>query len=243
MAFPDSAPRVPEGTRVYAVGDIHGRADLLGAMIAEIERDLSRNPCEDVVEIFLGDYVDRGPHSRDVIQMLKQDPSHDGERICLRGNHEDILLDFLEDPEILILWLQNGGMPTLASYGIEPPAEVGASTMREMRDRLRDAVSEDLAFLNGLGLTHVEGDYLFVHAGIRPGVPLEAQEPEDLMWIREPFLEFEGPLPFCVVHGHTPVETPLIAPFHIDIDTGAVMTGRLTCLVLEDETRRFLTTG
>ncbi|MDQ0315197.1 metallophosphoesterase family protein [Amorphus orientalis] len=243
MPFPDSPPRVPDGTRIYAVGDIHGRADLLGAILAEIERDLTRNPCDDVVEIFLGDYIDRGGHSRAVIDMLREDPSHDGERICLKGNHEDMLLEFLEDPEVLILWMQNGGQPTLSSYGITPPAEVSAKTVNQVRDQLSEALGPQRAFLSGLATSHVEGDYLFVHAGIRPGVSLEAQEPEDLMWIREPFLSFDGPLPHCVVHGHTPVEQPEIRPFRIDIDTGAVMSGVLTCLVLEEETRRFLSTG
>ncbi|WP_367197084.1 metallophosphoesterase family protein [Amorphus sp. 3PC139-8] len=243
MAFPETAPRVPEGTRIYAVGDVHGRADLLGRILAEIERDVTRNPCDDIVEVFLGDYVDRGPSSQEVLRMLQADPAHDGERICLKGNHEEMVLDFLDDPELLVLWMQNGGRPTLQSYGVSPPAEVGRTTIGQARDQLREALGRDLDFLKKLKLSHVEGDYLFVHAGIRPGVALEAQDPEDLMWIREPFLSHAGPLPYFVVHGHTPVEAPEIKPFRLDIDTGAVASDVLTCLVLEEETRRFLTTG
>tara|TARA_R110002020_G_scaffold16871_103_gene59925 strand:+ start:284 stop:1018 length:735 start_codon:yes stop_codon:yes gene_type:complete len=243
MPFPDTAPRVPEGTRIYAIGDVHGRADLLEALLAEIDRDLYRHPSDDIVEIFVGDYVDRGPASKKVLEILQDDPHHDGERICLKGNHEDMLLDFLEDPELLILWMQNGGQPTLASYGITPPAEVGQASMSKIRDELAEAMGDDIGFIRKLPLTHVEGDFLFVHAGIRPGVPLEAQDPEDLMWIREPFLSHMAPFPHCVVHGHTPVEAPDVRPFRIDIDTGAVSSGVLTCLVLENETRRFLSTG
>ncbi|WP_018700077.1 metallophosphoesterase family protein [Amorphus coralli] len=243
MPFPETAPRTPEGTRIYAIGDVHGRADLLEAMLAEIDRDLVRHPCDDVVEIYVGDYVDRGPASKAVLDILQDDARHDGERICLKGNHEDMLLDFLEDPELLILWMQNGGQQTLASYGITPPAEVGQKSMAEIRSELRSALGRHFNFLSNLPLTHVEGDYLFVHAGIRPGVALKQQDPEDLMWIREPFLSFPGPLPHCVVHGHTPVDAPEVRPFRIDIDTGAAVTGTLTCLVLEDETRRFLSTG
>lgn len=243
MPFPDSAPRIPEGTRIYAIGDVHGRADLLEALLAEIDRDLYRHPSDDIVEIFIGDYVDRGPSSKKVLEILQDDPHHDGERVCLKGNHEDMVLDFIEDPELLVLWLQNGGQPTLASYGITPPAEVGQASMTRIRDDLVEAMGDDVGFIRKLPLTHVEGDYLFVHAGIRPGVPLDAQDPEDLMWIREPFLSYMAPFPHCVVHGHTPVERPDVRPFRIDIDTGAVSSGVLTCLVLENETRRFLSTG
>ncbi|MGX1306747.1 serine/threonine protein phosphatase 1 [Amorphus suaedae] len=242
MSYPDTAPRIPEGTRIYAIGDVHGRADLLELLLSEIDRDLYRHPCDDIVEVFVGDYVDRGPQTKKVLEVLRDDPHHDGERVCLKGNHEDMLLDFLEDPELLILWLQNGGQPTLASYGITPPAEVGRASMTQIRDELAEAMGDDVGFLSGLPLTHVEGDYLFVHAGIRPGVPLEAQDPEDLLWIREPFLSHMAPFPHCVVHGHTPVEQPDVRPFRIDIDTGAVASGVLTCLVLETETRRFLRT-
>jgi serine/threonine protein phosphatase 1 len=226
---------------LYAVGDIHGRADLLAALEKLIVADLRHRGGKDALLIFLGDYVDRGPRSSAVIERLVQGfalPS-----AHLRGNHEQILLDFLDDPELGDLWRRNGGMETLASYGVDV-GEIAlgrgfARTARDLRSRIPAA---HLSFLNGLKLSLTVGRYFFCHAGVRPGVPLEAQAADDLMWIREPFILSRADFGKIVVHGHTPVETPELLPNRINIDTGAFLTGKLTCLAIDGAATRFLST-
>lgn len=244
---PPKAPaRVPPATRVYAIGDIHGRADLLERMEALIDADAVNAPERRVI-IFLGDYIDRGLESAQVIDRLIETPQSGFERVFLCGNHEEAMLNFLENAADGPLWLGNGGDAALYSYGVRiktalPYAERLATLQADLRTKVP---ASHLAFLRGLKRMHAEGDYLFVHAGVRPGVAIEAQSADDLIWIREPFLSARGDLGKIVVHGHTinaDGEQPEIRPNRIGIDTGAYATGKLTCLVLEGESRRFLQT-
>lgn len=235
---------VPEGTRVYAVGDVHGRADLLDRLHESIRQDAAAAPTERRVLVHLGDYVDRGLGSREVLDRLAGDLLPGFERVDLIGNHDAWLLAFLDDPGIGPLWLANGGLETLLSYGVPRPAD-GPPAERYARmsaDLAAALPPEHLRVLRALVRTHREGDYLFVHAGIRPGVALADQREEDLLWIREPFLDDESDHGVIVVHGHTIAERPEVRDNRIGIDTGAFATGRLTCLVLEGGGYRFLQT-
>jgi serine/threonine protein phosphatase 1 len=235
---------VPAGTRVYAIGDIHGRADLLREIRGRIEEDVRRAPIERPVAVYLGDYVDRGLESRAVIDLLLEEPLPGFVSVHLKGNHEDFLLRFLTDATVGPVWLNNGGAATLYSYG------VGLGDGPHLEDRVLHAQAALVAalppahkaFLESLQTMHVEGDYVFVHAGIRPGVPLEHQTPHDLMWIREEFLSSRAVHPKTVVHGHSITFTPEMKPNRIGIDTGAYATGTLTALVLERTKRDFLHT-
>jgi len=192
---------------------------------------------------YLGDYVDRGHDSRGVIDLLLEDPPDGFERVFLKGNHEDMLLHFLAEPADGPLWLINGGRETLMSYGVRQAPGVGGIAFDTLRDDFARALPpEHRDFLLRLVLTHREGDYLFVHAGIRPGVAVEAQDENDLIWIREDFLLSDRPHDQVVVHGHTPTMAPEQRANRIGIDTGAYATGRLTCLALEGTERRFLVT-
>lgn len=223
---------VPEGSAAWAVGDVHGRADLLESMLRRIEADAASVAAARKVAVFLGDYVDRGADSRGVIERLCSWDPAGIERVFLRGNHEIMALDAMSDPDdapATALWEANGGLRTMESYGAGSVAEL-ARLMPERHAR----------FLRSLRATHREGGYLFVHAGIRPGVPLEDQDPEDLAWIREPFLASDEDHGFCVVHGHTVADAPCDRGNRIGIDTGAYRTGVLTAVALEGEGRRFL---
>lgn len=239
------AARVPEDTRVYAIGDIHGRADLLAELLEAIRADAARAPERRQVLVTLGDYVDRGDWTRHVVDMLLEDPLPGAELVTLKGNHEELLLRFLEAPEeVARLWIGNGGDATLRSYGIEPSRYLGlADDWQRMSRLLAEALPEaHRRFYEGLRLHHSEGCYLFVHAGIRPGVPLAEQTAETLLWVRDLFLSSDADHGAVVVHGHTVAWAPEERPNRIGIDTGAFMTGRLTCLVLAGEERRFLST-
>ena len=236
---------VPQGIRVYAVGDIHGRADLLRRLLGLIEADNALQSKAEVWLIFLGDYIDRGPASRDVIDILMQDPPFADKVVRLRGNHEDAMLAFLDDPTRGRIWLEWGGLATLMSYGVRVPSDMPPDKRFDhMSNRLRDLLPpEHRDFLAGLPLEETVGDYLFVHAGVNPRVPLDRQDAFDLTTIRSPFLEWGEPLGKMVVHGHTiSAEGPVFLPWRIGIDTGAYATGRLTALVLEGEERRVVTT-
>jgi len=240
---PPEHPKLPAGLRVYAVGDIHGRYDLLNAIAAAIGRDLAVVPPERSIEIFLGDYIDRGPDSRHVLEWMVSGRPVADERICLLGNHEDMLLQVLDDAEATRPWLQNGGLATLLSYGAVRPESLAELTLDEARAAFVAAFpAEHRAFVEGLPRLKKLGGYVFVHAGLRPGRPVEEQDPHDLVWIRDAFLFSRADFGACVVHGHTPAEAPEVLPNRINIDTGAFFTGRLTCLVLEREDRRFLQT-
>jgi serine/threonine protein phosphatase 1 len=228
-------PRVPEGVRVYAVGDIHGRLDLLDTLLARIDADLAGHDAEMSLQVFLGDYIDRGQASAQVIErLIRRGETHP--TICLKGNHEACLLEFLENPEVLTAWSRNGGLTTLLSYGLEPVLQTDMDTRSILSAELAEVMpARHLAFLSGLPLTFTCGDFLFVHAGVRPGIPFARQREEDLLWIRDAFLCHEAAFEKIVVHGHTPVMEPQILANRINIDTGAYATGRLTCLRLEGE--------
>jgi serine/threonine protein phosphatase 1 len=226
-------PRLAEGTRVYAFGDIHGRADLLKQMFTEIDADLARNPVDRSMEIYLGDYIDRGPHSADTLDLLIA-RSRKRESIFLKGNHEAYFLEVLRDPAKFENWRQIGGLETMMSYGVQPLLDPDATDRDKLITLLNDAVpKEHLAFLRGLKASFACGDFFFAHAGVRPGIPLEQQQESDLLWIRNEFLDSEAQFGKFVVHGHTPVREPDIRANRINIDTGAYATGNLTLLKIE----------
>ncbi len=236
---------VAEGALVYAVGDVHGRDDLLERLISMMEVDAKTRPAHETCTlIFLGDYVDRGFHSKGVIDRLLALKPDWADVVCLKGNHEDMMIDFMLDPLHNASWLQFGGLATLASYGVKlvdgedgQPDVVKAS--KELQEKLPD---DHFAFLRDAPLTHASGDYLFVHAGIRPGVPLSAQDPHDLTFIRDEFTESKRDFGVRVVHGHTGVQNPLELPNRIAVDTIAYATGQLTAAVLQGNDVDFIVT-
>jgi serine/threonine protein phosphatase 1 len=237
--------QAPAGRRIYVVGDIHGRADLLRQLHDMILADAGRYRNRQRVVVCLGDYVDRGLESRQVVDLLLDEPLTGFEQIHLLGNHEQAMLDFLEDPGIGPAWLYYGGVATLYSYGINAQARPPEGTERFQHLSIelgRVLPPRHLRFLRRLTLHHVEGDYLFVHAGIRPGIPIDRQQPEDLLYIRDEFLNFTDTHGRIVVHGHTITNDPDVRPNRIGIDTGAFATGHLTCLVLDGPERRFFQT-
>lgn len=228
-----------DGQLVYAVGDIHGCYGLMKDLLARIAADAAgrahgRRP----VIVFLGDYVDRGPHSAKVMEALVWlRRRQDLEIRFLKGNHEQALLEFMDEPERGGPWLSFGGAETLSGYGIEPPSpEAPAETLRAARDELLERMpASHLKLLLQLEPMVVLGDYAFVHAGIRPGTPLEAQEQNDLLWIRRGFLDQPGPFPKIIVHGHTWLgEQPQLSEHRLGLDTGAYATGVLTAARMED---------
>ena len=231
---------VPEGTRIYAIGDIHGRLDLLDEVLARIDADVDRHPASDAIRVFLGDYIDRGPDSKRVIDRLI-DYCAAQPTVCLMGNHEAFLREFLNNPEILSIWGDCGGLDTLLSYGLAPAVSPNAAGQRKLASDLDGALpSSHRAFLGSLRQYFVCGDFIFVHAGVRPGIRLTEQSEEDLLWIREDFLSCQDNFGKVVVHGHTPVREPDVRPNRINIDTGAYASGILTCLVLESDNIRFI---
>jgi serine/threonine protein phosphatase 1 len=235
-------PRVPDGLRVYAIGDIHGRADLLGRLITQIADDIERSPIPTSLCVLLGDYVDRGSQSRFVLDMLSADlfPT---EMVPLRGNHEMMFLEFLSDAGAGASWRGNGGVETVHSYGIDVSGFRKGRDLEQVAHQFRSEVpAAHIEFLRKTQLSITVGDYFFCHAGIRPGVPLDLQQEEDLLWIREEFLFSEVDHGKVIVHGHTPVLEPDVRPNRINVDTGAYITGRLSALVLEEERQRFLST-
>ena len=235
---------VPDGSLVCAIGDIHGRIDLLRELEHRLVRQAERRSETRRVLVYLGDYLDRGGQSRAVIDHLIAPPPDGFERICLIGNHEEFVLRFLESPGDGSVWLMNGGRETLLSYGVSLPADMPSpdEIERAREDLMTGLPRAHLAFLRSLTLTHLEGDYLFVHAGIRPGVKLADQRPDDLLWIREPFLESKVDHGHVVVHGHTVSDKPDVRHNRIGIDTGAYASGRLTALVLSGAARQFVQT-
>jgi len=236
---------VPAGTRVYAIGDIHGRLDLLRDLHARIRDDAREYPAPRRVLIYVGDYIDRGYESRQTVDYLLGRPLPEFETVHLMGNHERTLLDFLDDASLGPGWLRYGGRETLFSYGIEWDRDLvsGEECLLRIQKELREKLpAAHRQFFSGLKLTHVEGDYLFVHAGVRPGIPVERQTQDDLLWIRDEFLDSDADHGKVVVHGHSITDTPELLPNRIGIDTGAFATGRLTCLVLEGNRQSFIST-
>jgi serine/threonine protein phosphatase 1 len=234
--FVPAPTSLPSGQRVYAIGDVHGCLDRLQAIHELIAEDLAARPAQDAVVVHLGDYVDRGPDSAGVVaQLVAGAPLPNVPTINLMGNHEHMMLAALAsgETETTELWLANGGADSLQSWGVPRSAQP-----REWPNYLP---MPHLMFLRDLALRHAVGGYLFVHAGIRPGIPLDRQSRHDLMWIREPFLSWNEPFGPVVVHGHTPRPEPVVRPNRIGIDTGAVMGGVLTCAVLEGDKLGFIT--
>ena len=246
IAFRSSAPRkkprprIPDDLRIYATGDIHGRADLLDQLFKRIDADLENDPNPHNIEIFLGDYVDRGPASQEVLNRLVQRKGTH-QTVFLKGNHEALLANFVSNPGVLENWQRVGGLETLMSYGISPSINADAHAQTTLAVDFARALPEShQRFLGDLKISFTCGDYFFVHAGVRPGIPLAQQREEDMLWIRQEFLHCEDDFTKIIVHGHTPVLQPDIRPNRINIDTGAYATGRLTCLILEADTMRIL---
>ncbi|MEZ0167924.1 metallophosphoesterase family protein [Microvirga sp. TS319] len=232
--------KIPEGLRLYVVGDIHGRADLLIELKELIAVDQEKHPARDARTVFLGDYIDRGADTKGVLEILSSQP-FPTELIPLRGNHEAMLLTFLSRHEAGRLWIQNGGLETLRSYGVDVSRVRFGRGLHEAAVHFKAVLpTAHLKFLQDLRLSFTAGDYFFCHAGIRPGIPLMQQREEDLLWIRAKFLTSTRQHEKVVVHGHTPVQEPELTLYRINLDTGAYMTGRLTCLVLEGTTKRLL---
>lgn len=232
---------VPAGERVYAIGDIHGRLDLFEALVDAIEDDdAARGPAQTTL-ILLGDLIDRGPDSAGVIRAARALGERRRVRI-LGGNHEEMLLLALHKEDVLRAFMRHGGRETVLSYAITPEA-YAAADWDKLRDLMAAAIpAEDIAFIGTFEDTIRIGDYLFVHAGIMPGVPLAEQRPGDLRWIREPFLSHAGDHGFLVVHGHTITEDVELRANRIGIDTGAFFSGRLTALGLEAGARWMIET-
>lgn len=249
MMFRKKPPREGEplgapGHRAYVVGDVHGRLDLLDRLLGSIQTDLERRPAKKSVLVFVGDLIDRGPDSAGVIERLSSYDRPGVRPVFLLGNHEEVLLRILDGDVSLVLdWLSFGGAQCLASYGLDP------APLRELEPSaalaaIRDAVpAAHSRFLQGFADTFRFGDYLIVHAGIRPGIELSQQLQSDLRWIRHPFLGDDSDHGFVVVHGHTISDEVEIRDNRIGIDTGAYSSGVLTALAIEGEKRWFLDTA
>lgn len=235
----------PDGTRVYAIGDIHGRADLLTELYEMIRADAARYTDLRKVLVYIGDYVDRGMQSKEVVDVVIDQPLPGFEIVHLKGNHEDLMLDFLEDTRNADIWLENGGKATLYSYGVHPDGNVAPDERLESARKLliENVPKRHMDFLNNLLPWHIEGDYLFVHAGIRPRVSLCDQDDREMLWIRDEFLSSNVDHGKMVVHGHSISWKPDIKKNRIGIDTGAFASGVLTCLVLQGTERTFLHTS
>jgi serine/threonine protein phosphatase 1 len=232
---PERRFRTGPNDRIYAIGDVHGRVDLLRNVLEAVDSDIRHHPDRRCITVLLGDYIDRGPDSKGVIEMLAA-RMQSRPTACLMGNHELMLLRFLQDPESWDAWSASGGIPTIISYGIRPPQWPTSDQKLELARALASALPQHhYTFLVNLPFVFESGDILCVHAGLKPGVPVERQQPEDLTWIREEFLAYRGDFGRFIVHGHTPVEEPDIRCNRINIDTGAYATGRLSCVILENE--------
>ena len=235
---------LPPGRRLYCIGDIHGRLDLLEELHEMILQDCAGFEGRKMV-VYLGDYIDRGEQSKQVLDLLIEQPLEHFETFHLLGNHEQAMLDFLRKPDgIGAAWLSFGGQATCMSYGVG----IGKVAMNMDLDLLKEELAAKLPqshvdFLNSLLFYHTDGDYCFVHAGIRPEVPIEDQEMGDLLWIRDEFTQSSSRHDFLVVHGHTISEKVEVLSNRIGIDTGAYQSGLLTALVLEDSKQWLLQTG
>ena len=235
-----------EGRRIYAVPDIHGHLELLDQVLARIRADLRDRPHPAPLLVFLGDYCDRGPDTRGVLARLIELRQGPVPVVTLLGNHDSYILAYRDDPTWFdrpLHWLHAsmGGDRTLASYGVPDASEADPEATHAAF--VAQFPAAHLDFLHDCQLWHRVGGYVFVHAGIRPGVGLEDQKRDDCIWIREPFLSWNGSCGKIVVHGHTVEDQPVVRHNRIGIDTGACWTGRLTCLVLEGTRHRFLQTG
>ncbi len=255
LIAPDRVANAPEGLCLYAVGDVHGRRDLLETLVAAIRQDAAALP--DSIKpqiIFLGDYIDRGLQSRDVIEYFVSGVLKDLDPVFLKGNHEEAILRFLSDANFGHQWAQYGGAETLFSYGFQTPNQRASLGSHEAMDAARNAWTRlwnefrvrlpdtHRAFFESLQTYHVAGDYIFVHAGLRPGIDLEQQSQRDMLWIREEFLDDWTLFPQIVVHGHTPEEKIYRDGRRIGLDTGAFLSGKLSAARLCGTEVAFLST-
>jgi serine/threonine protein phosphatase 1 len=237
------ASSFPEQGRLYVIGDIHGRSDLLDRMAAAIARDLEASSVPQSLTVTLGDYIDRGPDSRGVLDRLIKNP-FPTQFVALKGNHELMLESFLHDPSIADDWRRYGGLETLLSYGVPVASLMLGRDYEGAAQSLKAAIPRaHWEFITALPTSLSIGPYFLCHAGIRPGIALERQSVDDLLWIRRPFLESRADFGKIVVHGHTPAEKPEVLANRINVDTGAYMTSCLTCVVLGREPVRFLSTA
>jgi len=231
-------PRTKPGQRIYAIGDIHGRDDLLTVLMEKIVADSAACAGGSPVLVYLGDYIDRGTASDRIIETLTAPPPAGFLAHYLMGNHEEMMLQFIDGDNNNTVWLRNGGIQTLEAYGCRNLDD--NETLR--KDLLAGLPSHHLEFLRSLKSKHQEGDYLFVHAGLKPGVAIADQSDTDMKWIRTAFLESKEDFGKIVVHGHSISPEPQVRANRIGIDTGAYRTGVLTCLVLEGAEKKFLST-
>jgi len=235
--------RGPEGIRLYAIGDVHGRLDLLSAMHETIAGEIARDGIADWRIIHLGDYVDRGPDSAGVVEFLSARTAAEPRILALAGNHDAALLDFLAHGDRTQMFRRFGGNDTARSYGTHVDFTT-AATAEAGRQALARAIPQaHLAFLSGLPRSAAFGDFFFCHAGIRPGVALDRQDPEDLIWIRAPFLSHAGLHPKVIVHGHTPQDEAQLMANRVGLDTLAYASGRLTALAVDGGLKRLLETA
>lgn len=232
--------RGPEGLRIYAIGDIHGRFDLLLQLHERIKAEIARDRVPDWRIILVGDYCDRGPDAKATIGFLAREKRRDARLVPLLGNHDDGFLRFLEQPVHEGVFCQHGGAETARSYGIALDARSSGS-LRLSRDALLRAVPADhVAFLGALAASVEFGDFFFCHAGIRPGIPLDRQAQDDLIWIRSEFLHYARLHPKVIIHGHTPCREAEVRQNRVNVDTGAVWTGILTALVIDGAEKRLI---
>jgi serine/threonine protein phosphatase 1 len=235
-------PSLPAGLRLYAVGDIHGRLDLLNELLRRVDADLALRPATRPIFVFLGDYIDRGPCSRETIDRLIE---HRGRNECvfLKGNHEQIAIKCLRDPSLFHRWMRLGGAETLVSYGVTPPSIADGKKIAELQTAFHHALPRShFRFFRDQQTSFECGDFFFAHAGVKPRIELSRQAENDLLWIREEFLYSSEDFGKTVVHGHTPTHEIEIRPNRINIDTGAFATNRLTCLVIEESTLSYIDT-
>jgi serine/threonine protein phosphatase 1 len=239
----DQGPAGARGYRAYAVGDVHGRVDLLEHLLAKIHADLQRRPAAKTLLVFVGDLVDRGPSSAQVIERLRCYRREGVRPVFLLGNHEEVLLRIIGgDSSVVESWLKFGGLQCLQSYGITL-ARIRGQSAEQVVELVRATVpKEHVEFLETFVDSCRFGDYLFVHAGIRPGVEVDQQSQADLRWIRDPFLFDESEHGFVVVHGHTITDEVEERPNRIGIDTGAYRTGVLTALAVDGNERWLIDT-
>jgi serine/threonine protein phosphatase 1 len=233
LAFQPAPGRLPPDMRIYAIGDVHGCVAAYAAVLDQIAEDHAARPVAEAMVIHLGDLIDRGPDSAAVLARVALGSPIPGEVINLRGNHEELCLDAMQQGgEVSRIWRRNGGETCLADWGVpkKAPASEWASFVPPAQ----------MAVLLGERVSYQRGGYFFAHAGIRPGVPLADQDPRDLVWIRQPFLSWPDPLEAVVVHGHTPKDAVTVRVNRIGVDTGAVYGGRLTAVVLEEDRMAFI---
>jgi serine/threonine protein phosphatase 1 len=228
-------PSLPAELRIYAIGDIHGRLDLLNELLARISGDIALRPTARPLYVFLGDYIDRGPASCETIdRLIEHGATH--ESVFLKGNHELIAIKCLSDRGLFDQWLRLGGRETLVSYGVPAETPVNGMQIAELQSAFHGALPQaHFRFFRDLKNSFECGDFFFAHAGVKPNVELSRQKENDLLWIRGEFLSSKDDFGKIVVHGHTPTREIEVGPNRINIDTGAFATGRLSCLVLEGE--------